>query len=171
VVNQVAYVQDFDVEVAQTAFIADPVIGIIQEGLSLDVRPTVSNDRQFITLEARPTVVDLILPIQTFTTLLGAAAAPGRVVLPAQNPVVIQLPEIDVRQAQSTLRIPDGGSVLMGGLKDITVVDAKSTAPVLGNVPVLGFLFGRQGKSDEVIHTMVILTATITDPMQVAAGW
>jgi HEAT repeat protein len=37
-VNQIAYVQDFDVEVAQTAFIADPVIGVIQDGLTLNFR-------------------------------------------------------------------------------------------------------------------------------------
>jgi hypothetical protein len=32
-VRQVSYVQDFDVEVAQTSFIADPVIGVLQEGI------------------------------------------------------------------------------------------------------------------------------------------
>jgi len=32
-VNQVSYVQDFDVEVAQTSFIADPVIGVVQDGI------------------------------------------------------------------------------------------------------------------------------------------
>ncbi|MGQ0614233.1 MAG: HEAT repeat domain-containing protein [Planctomycetaceae bacterium] len=37
-VNQISFVQDFDVEVAQTAFIADPVIGVIQDGLVLNFR-------------------------------------------------------------------------------------------------------------------------------------
>ena len=37
-VNQISFVQDFDVEVAQTAFIADPVIGVIQDGLTLNFR-------------------------------------------------------------------------------------------------------------------------------------
>jgi hypothetical protein len=36
--NQLSFIQDFDVEVAQTAFIADPVVGILQEGAVLDVR-------------------------------------------------------------------------------------------------------------------------------------
>jgi len=31
-INQVSYIQDFDVEVAQTSFIADPVVGVLQEG-------------------------------------------------------------------------------------------------------------------------------------------
>jgi len=37
-VNQISFVRDFDVEVAQTSFIADPVIGVIQDGLTLNFR-------------------------------------------------------------------------------------------------------------------------------------
>ena len=36
--TQLSFIQDFDVEVAQTAFIADPIVGVIQEGQVLDVR-------------------------------------------------------------------------------------------------------------------------------------
>jgi general secretion pathway protein D len=159
VVNQISFIEDFDVEVAQTAFIADPVIGVIQDGLTLDVRPTVSNDRQFITLELRPTIADLVTPIETFQTLLGAAIA----IIAAQNPVTIQLPQIDLKVAESTVRIPDRGSILLGGLKDIAIEDAKSSSPILGNLPILSFLFSRQGKSEEIEHLMIIITATITD--------
>ncbi len=31
--NQISYIQDFDVEVAQTSFIADPIVGVLQEGV------------------------------------------------------------------------------------------------------------------------------------------
>jgi hypothetical protein len=30
--RQISYIQDFDVEVAQTSFIADPIVGVLQEG-------------------------------------------------------------------------------------------------------------------------------------------
>jgi Flp pilus assembly secretin CpaC/tetratricopeptide (TPR) repeat protein len=159
VVNQISFVQDFDVEVAQTAFIADPVIGVIQDGLTLDVRPTVSNDRQYITLELRPTIANLVTPIATFQTLLGASIA----IVSAQNPVTIQLPEIDLQVAETTVRIPDRGSILLGGLKTINIEDKKSTSPILGNIPILSFLFTRQGKSEEIEHLMIVVTATITD--------
>jgi len=36
--NQISFIQDFDVEVAQTSFIADPVIGVIQDGIVLNFR-------------------------------------------------------------------------------------------------------------------------------------
>ena len=167
VVNQISFVQDFDVEVAQTSFIADPVIGVIQDGLSLDVRPTVSNDRQYITMELRPTTVDLEVPIETFTTLLGAAIA----FTSSQNPVTIQLPQLDMRVVESAVRIPDRGSILMGGLKDISIEDKKSSTPILGNIPIIGFLFTRQGKSEESGHLMLVITATITDLQEEAEGF
>lgn len=31
--RQISYIQDFDVEVAQTSFIADPIVGVLQEGV------------------------------------------------------------------------------------------------------------------------------------------
>ncbi|MGH7161903.1 MAG: type II secretion system protein GspD, partial [Planctomycetota bacterium] len=166
VIRQISYVQDFDVEVAQTSFIADPVIGVIQDGLVLDVRPTISNDRQYVTLEMQPTITNLVTPIATFQTLIGAAVgiAGARLTFnPTQNPITIQLPELEIQAMETTARIPDRGSVLMGGLKRVRVVDSKSTAPVLGAIPVIGFLFKRQGKSEEVEHLMIVVTATITD--------
>jgi hypothetical protein len=38
IANQLSFIQDFDVEVAQTAFIADPIVGILQEGAVLEAR-------------------------------------------------------------------------------------------------------------------------------------
>ncbi len=35
---QSSYIQDFDVEVASTSFIADPIVGVIQSGVVLDMR-------------------------------------------------------------------------------------------------------------------------------------
>lgn len=153
VVNQLSYIQDFDVEVAQTAFIADPIVGIIQDGLTLDVRPTVSNDRRYVTLELQPTVADLVEPIPTFATSLAAQF----------SEVVIQLPELRLQQARTTVRIPNKGSILIGGLKNIRTVDRSSQTPFLADIPILSFLFSREGRSDEVAHLMILVSAEITD--------
>ncbi len=152
-VNQISYIQDFDVEVAQTSFIADPIVGIIQDGLTLDVRPTVSNDRRYITLELQPTVARLRRPIQEFATSLASSFAP----------VIIQLPELRLQQVRTTVRVPDQGTIVIGGLKDIRTVDRQSEIPFLGKIPLLSFLFSRKGRSDEVSHLMIIVRAEITD--------
>ncbi len=153
VVNQLSYIQDFDVEVAQTSFIADPIIGVIQDGLTLDVRPTVSNDRRFITLELQPTVAKLSEPIPTFSTTLGSSF----------TPVIIQLPELRLQRARTTVRLPDGGSIVIGGLKNISTVDRSSEVPFIAKIPILSFLLSRKGRSDEQSNLMIIVRAKITD--------
>ena len=44
-VRQISYIQDFDVEVAQTSFIADPIVGVLQEGVvqSIKIHSTVQS--------------------------------------------------------------------------------------------------------------------------------
>jgi hypothetical protein len=46
VANQLTFVQDFDVEVAQTAFIADPQVGLLQDGAVLDAQVVGSSVHQ-----------------------------------------------------------------------------------------------------------------------------
>ena len=70
--------------------------------------------------------------------------------------------------AESTVRMPDRGSILLGGLKEISIQDKKATTPILGEIPILSFLFSRQGKSEEVSHLMIVITATITDLQEAA---
>ncbi len=152
-INEVAYIQDFDVEVAQTAFIADPQIGVIPDGIVLDVRPTVSADRRYITLEVQTTVANLTRPIPTFSTTLGGTT----------GSVTIQLPEVRVSNAATTVRVPDGGSLILGGLKTIASVERRSEIPWFSNIPILSFLLGRRGKSEEVENLMILIKAHITD--------
>ncbi len=49
-VDQLAYIQDFDVEVASTSFIADPIVGVLQEGVVQDVR-VLATEQTFSTVE------------------------------------------------------------------------------------------------------------------------
>ena len=152
-VNQISYVKDYDVEVAQTAFIADPLIDIIQDGLTLDVKPTVSHDRKYVTLEVQPTIATLLRPIRTFETNLSGLTAP----------VVFELPEINYSQAATTVKVPDGGYVVIGGLKHVVTVDRRSETPILSNIPLLSFLFTRKGRSDEIRDLIIVIHVKILD--------
>jgi type II secretory pathway component GspD/PulD (secretin) len=60
VLNEVAYISDFNTSTATGIAVADPVVSIIRDGIVLDVRPTVSADRRYITLELRPTLAILL---------------------------------------------------------------------------------------------------------------
>ena len=152
-VNQITYVKDYDVEVAQTAFIADPLVDVIQDGLTLDVRPTVSYDRKYVSLEVQPSLATLVRPIRTFESNLSGLT----------TPVIIELPEIRFSQAATTVKVPDGGYVVIGGLKNITTVDRRSEVPILSDIPLISTLFSRKGRSDEIRDLMIVLHVRILD--------
>lgn len=152
VVNQITFIQDFDVDVANSAFIANPNIGVIQEGVVLDVLPTISYDRKYVTLEVHATVANLIRPIREFTTSLAGFTIP----------VTFQLPELEVQQAETTLRVPDGGSLILGGLKRLRYINRTAEIPWLGRIPVVGVLFRQKGFDDEAASMIVIMKVDIT---------
>lgn len=158
VVNQVTYVQDMDVEVAQAALIADPQVGVVSDGIVLDVRPTISHDRRYITLELRPTVAHLKRPIPEFTSSLAGLT----------TPVTLQLPELVVSSANTTAVIPDGGSVIIAGLKKIVDVEQRAEVPFLAKIPFLSVLFKSEGEASEKEDIIIIIRAQITDALEVA---
>ncbi len=153
--NQVAYVKDFDVEIAQAASIADPIVDVVEEGVILDVRPIVSADRRFITIELRPTIAQLTRPIEEVVTTLGS-----------QNSVTIQLPELDLRKARTSIPMPDGATVLLGGLKNSEKKSLKSGVPILNKIPFVSALFERKGNSISNRKLMILLKADIIIPSE-----
>ena len=159
VVNQQAYVQDFDVEVAQFQAIADPQINVLTEGIVLDVRPTIQHNRKELRLEVQPTVATVVSLTDFSTTLAGQTAA-----------VTFQLPELEIQSVFSTVVVPDGGSILIGGLSRIRNVERRAEVPWLANVPLLGFFFKEEGYSDERESLMILLRAWITDVKEELAG-
>ncbi|HUR28411.1 MAG TPA: hypothetical protein VM509_09505 [Planctomycetota bacterium] len=155
VLNQVAYVKDFDVEIAQAASIADPIIDVVQDGVVLDVRPVVSADRRFVLMELRPTVATLKRPIRQQTTTLGS-----------QNSVAIELPEVDIQRVRTTVPMPDGGTVLLGGLKVSEKQDMRSGIPIVNKIPVVRFLFERKGSYVSNRKLLILIKANIVIPQE-----
>lgn len=156
VINQTAYVRDFDVEVAQAAFIADPKVDVIQDGIVLDVQPIILNDRKYILLNLNPTVAELQRPIPTFTTSLAGSTLP----------VTLQLPNLTVTNFSTTVKVPDGGTVLLGGLRQVLTKERRAEIPLLASLPLISFLFKQEGSADENRSLMVMVRAQITDVVQ-----
>ena len=152
VINQQAYIQDFDVEVAQFQAVADPQINVLQEGVVLDVRPTIHHNRKYLTLEIQPTVAKIVA-LRTFSTTLGGNT----------SPVDFQLPELEVQSVNTSAIIPDGGSILLGGLSSIRNVERRAEVPWLAKIPLLGFFFKQEGYNDEKQTLMILIRAQITD--------
>jgi len=148
--RNIAYIRDFEVEIAQAAAVANPVIGTVHDGVALDVRPVVDSDLKFITMELRPTVMTLQLPIPTFTTTLGVG-----------QPISIQLPEVTLQRVRTTVTMPDGGTMMLGGMRLVERQNLRSTVPLLGNLPGLSWLFSRNGTSVQNRKILILIRARI----------
>ncbi len=150
VLNQMAYVQDYNVEIATAAAIADPIVQVVQDGVVLDVRPVISADRRFITLDLRPTVATLTRPIAEVATSLATSGT-----------VTIQLPELELQRMRTVVSVPDGGTVLLGGLKLYEEQNLRSGVPILNKIPILSFFFDRKGTYVSKQKTLILLRAAI----------
>ena len=151
--HQISYVKDFDVEIAQAAAVANPVVAMVSDGVVLDVHPVVSADRRFITMELRPTLAQLTLPIPTYTTTLGVGQA-----------ITIQQPKLQIQRVRTTVTIPDGGTLLLGGMKISDKQDYRSGIPFLQDLPIISFLFSRQGTYRSHKKVIILLRASIVIP-------
>jgi len=152
VINQRAYIQDFDVEVATFQAVADPQINVLNEGVVLDVRPTIHHDRKYLTLEVQPTVAKVVAMREYSSTLGGNT-----------SPVKFELPELQVESVFTTAQIPDGGSILLGGLSDIRNIERRAEIPWLAKIPLVGFFFKSEGYDDENRSLMILIRAKIAD--------
>lgn len=88
-------VRDYDVELAKGATLSDPVIGLAQEGIALDVRPTLMGDGGGILLDLRPTLARLNGMPEPFDTK-------------AQGGGVLHLIDVDRFAPEANLAVRDG---------------------------------------------------------------
>jgi type II secretory pathway component GspD/PulD (secretin) len=118
----------------------------------LDVRPTIHHDRKYLTLEIQPTVAKVV-NLRNFSSTLGGNT----------SPVEFQLPELQVQSVFTTATIPDGGSLLLGGLSNVRNIERRAEVPGFAKIPIVGFFFKQEGYSDENKSLLILIRARITD--------
>jgi len=147
--QQIAYIQDYEPQVSTLAAAYDPIMGILTSGVVLDVRPIVSNDRKYVTLEMRPSLAQ-VQTIRQFS------------IRPGLN-IILQLPYVVLQKAETTVVAPDRGTIMITGFKDIQMKDLHSGVPFLEDIPVINFFFTRKAKSDERRRLLMLVTPEIID--------
>jgi hypothetical protein len=74
-IENVSFIEDFDVEVANGTCILDPVVGIVQSGVTVEVRPFLAkNGTVQLATTARKTKIELPFPTLTLPTITGQKA-------------------------------------------------------------------------------------------------
>lgn len=167
VATQRAYVSDLTPIVGTNAVGFDPTPAFVSTGVKLDVQATVSSDRKYVTLTLRPDVATL-LNLQNFqvaqATAGGAQAGGGQG--GGQAGVAtgfVQQPELQITQVRTTVSVPDGGTLLLGGQTLAAEIEREAGVPVLSKIPFLKRLFTNRSmaKDDQVLLILVKPTIII----------
>lgn len=70
-------------------------------------------------------------------------------------------PAIDTKKVKSEVLIENGGTVVIGGIYEETDTSTTEQVPLLGDIPVLGYLFKSNVKSSERREMLVFITPRI----------
>jgi len=151
VVNQAAYIQDLEVNQTGVIPVINPVIGVLNTGSILEVRPTISFDRKYVVLEIQPTLAEQIGEDQALLNLSGGFTT-----------VPVQLPIVSVTKIKTTVNVPDGGTVLLGGLKREVKQKASIGLPALRRLPLANLFFGRNANAALRSNLFVLINTHIT---------
>ncbi len=71
------------------------------------------------------------------------------------------LPIVATRQVSTTVRLRDGGSVIIGGLLSEERTTTVTKVPLLGDIPLLGYLFQHKGTSTSKKDLVIEVTPRI----------
>ncbi len=123
----------------------------VAEGVLLNVLPTVNVDTGEIILSIRPTISNI-------TAEVPDPINPGN-----------YIPELNVQEIDSIVRIQSGQTIIMGGLMQDKNIMSKSGIPVLGDIPILGRLFSNHGDNIQKMELVIMIQATIVPGSNVDA--
>jgi pilus assembly protein CpaC len=99
--------------------------------------------------------------------------APEVSTLDYSNAVTISgftIPALSTRRAETEVEIQDGQSFIVSGLLDHRTTEIMSKVPGISSVPILGELFHSKNFNHSVVELVIIVTATVVDPLSVVPG-
>jgi type II secretory pathway component GspD/PulD (secretin) len=136
VVTTVNYVESFTI-VSQTP---QPVMKEIDSGTTFSVRPIVSADRKYVSLEVHPVITTVTFTDATNITFntVGQAES-GTTAAVAAN--TIQRPSTVKQELSVTVSVPDKGILMIGGLGTSSETKTSKGVPILSKIPIIRRLF------------------------------
>jgi general secretion pathway protein D len=73
----------------------------------------------------------------------------------------VDLPTMELRGMETTVTVPDRGTLLFSGLINDKRLDAKTGVPFFSDLPVIGRLFCANSKHRERRNLLVMVTSRI----------
>jgi len=149
-----AYVSTFTIGEAGAAA---PTIATFSTGVTLDVTPVVSADRRYVELDLTPDISTGELQSFSFSEVRLGGNNNGATIVTTQ----IQQPVEDQQTVETVVRVPDRGTLVIGGLSRAADYRQESGIPFLANLPFLKRLFTRMAEYKQRQHLLMLVTPTI----------
>ena len=98
-------------------------------------------------------------------TEVSELTSEGAFTLNSANGNNLTIPGLKVRRSETTMELPSGGSMVMGGLLEDDVRQTISAFPGLGKLPVLGTLFRSRDFQRNETELVIIVTPYLVKPV------
>jgi type II secretory pathway component GspD/PulD (secretin) len=141
-----------------------PQVQDLSMGVNLILQPIVSADRRFVRLNLQPSLTNLItnaVPLFPIVVPIFPVLENGLAGQPIVFTQFIQQPVSTTISVDTTVAVPDGGTVLMGGLKRLSEGRNEYGPPILSKVPYLNRLFKNTAYGREADSLMLMVTPRI----------
>ena len=161
--------------VGEFAAAQQPVIVVLSEGTMMTVQAVVSDDRRYVRLTLVP-FFSQIGDVETFTfegsesistssantdDNDGENTSDEETEEISRSGTTVQLPTFQVITVSTTVSVPDGGTVLLGGIKRLVEGRNEFGVPLLSKVPYIDRLFRNVGIGRETDSLMMMVTPHI----------
>lgn len=134
-----------------------PEFGSAREvGTNLTVTPTLYSNNYTIRLNLNPSVTDLTgWSDYSYDYVIGDFAS-------GENyPMTLKMPEISVREVETTIKVYDGQTVIIGGILSDSQGRVADRWPILGDLPLIGRFFTESASSADKDNLIISVTCRL----------
>jgi type II secretory pathway component GspD/PulD (secretin)/tetratricopeptide (TPR) repeat protein len=146
-------------------FTFQPLVQQFPLGVNLTLQAVISADRRFVRLSIAPTLTNLATQTVNLFPVVVPLITQFDNSSPGGQPVVftqyIQQPVVDTVAVMTTVAVPDGGTVLMGGLKLLSEERKEYGPPILSKIPYLNRLFKNTSYGRDAQSLLMMVTPRI----------
>ncbi len=171
------FVISFEPVVGDFAVAQRPIIVVLNEGTQMNVQSIVSQDKRFVRMTLVPQFTRIESADRQFTFQGRRSTQSGTSILNPnsnQNPTssnqdiiegtTVQQPTLGTTSVNTTVSVPDGGTILLGGIKRLREGRTERGTPILSKIPYLNRLFKNNAIGRETNTLMMTVTPRIIIP-------
>ncbi len=128
----------------------------LQAGITVDVKVNIGNDMQTVSLGLKPEIINFLSwedYTSTQTTTEGKTTT--------NSVTSVKLPRTNEQGVSTSVTLKSGETVILGGMVENNKTSQVKAIPILGKLPLIGFLFRHTVVQEEPKNLLIFVKATI----------